>query len=48
MAPVLRNRDGLVRLRTKRMASPWLREAWLIAGLVVACLVAFGWILISR
>lgn len=48
MAPLLRNRDGLVRLDTKRTTSRWLREAWLIAALVLASMALFGWMLISR
>ena len=48
MAPVLRNRDGFVRLRTRRTGSQWLREAWLIGVLLVACMAAFGWMLISH
>ena len=48
MAPLMRNRDGLIRLATKRTGSRWLREAWLIAVLVVACMAVFGWMLVTR
>lgn len=48
MAPLLRNREGLVRLATKRTVPRWRREAWLIAGLLVACVAVFGGMLMSH
>ncbi len=48
MAPVLRNRDGYVRLRTRRAPSLWSREAWLILALLVVCAVLFTWVMLSR
>jgi hypothetical protein len=48
MAPLLRNRDGYVRLKTRRVPSLWSREAGLVLALLVVCALLFTWVLLSR